>query len=386
MFSSKKQFSSLAAGFCMLLIYAANSRADLKYEQTTQVSGAMIDTMKKIPFMGKKLGGDMATVHYLKGNSMRVDTYMNGKMTQSEMTLLDREQIIHVDHERKTYSVMTFAQMREAMEKGMAQMNQTKNKRMDSNANSDVKIQPKISVKDTGETKVINGYNTRHMIMTLTIETQDQKTGQKGTMDIVSDLWITKEIPAFNEQRDFYLRMAEKMGTAEMGREAMGMMSGMMQDPKMTEGMAELKKESAKMEGTPILTTTSMNMAGASAGSPPPQSQSQQSKPTENTSKSSDTTSDSVKDAAIQETVGKSLGKVFGGGFGGFGKKKKPAPAPAEPAPASKSSTTETAQGNAPAAGAEPFMKTTMEMKNISASGVSGILFDIPSGYKQVEK
>lgn len=242
-----------AALFCLLLLMVPSSKADLKYQQTTQVSGAMMDMMKNMPFMGNKVPGDVATTHYLKGDTLRVDTFTNGQLTSSEITRLDREEIIHIDHQKKTYSIMTFAQLRTQMEKSMAQM-----KKGDSN----VQVTPKISVKDTGETKLINGFNTRHMILNMTFEAQDQKSEQKGSMDMASDLWITKDAPAFEEQRRFDQRMAEKLGTAELYKDAAAMMPGMMQDPKMSQGMDQMKKEMEKLAGTPILTIVSMNMAG----------------------------------------------------------------------------------------------------------------------------
>jgi hypothetical protein len=359
--------------FCTLSL-----RADLKYEQATQVSGAMVDMLKKMPFVGKKMNLDNSSVHYFTSNSMRSDTTMGGKLTKSEIILLNQEQFINIDHEKKTFTVLTFAQMREQWEKAMQQMKESKKDRQEK---PEATVTPKISVKDAGESKVINGYNCHHMILNLSMEIQDQKSGQKGSMDMVSDLWVTKDVQGFEEQREFYRRFAEKMGAMTYAREMMGMMGGMMQDPNASQGMTEMKKELAKMEGTPILTITSMMMP---AGSMPPESAQSQSKnepPPDVGKEAKQSAEDSVVDQATEK-----VGKILGG-FGGFGrKKKKPEPTPEKP-PATAPASPNTSDSGQPASAGnpQPFMKTTSEMKNFERGGLSSALFTAPAGYKQVD-
>ncbi len=352
--------------------------AGLKYEQSTQVSGAMVEMMKRMPFVGKKMNMDNSSTFFFTPNSMRSDTAMNGKLSHSEIILLNQEQFINIDHEKKVFTVATFAQMRQQWEKAMQQM---KDSKKNAPEKPEATMTPKISVKDTGETKVINGFNCRHVIMNLSLEIQDQKSGQKGTMDMVSDLWVTKDVQGFDEQREFYQHFAEKMGAMTYAREMMGMMGGMMQDPNATQGMAEMKKELAKMEGTPILTITSMMMP---AGSMPPESAQSQSRnePPPDLGKEA---KDAAEDSAVNQATEK-VGKIFGG-LGGFGRKKKKAePAPEKPqvsppatAPASSGEPT-TAAGSP-----QPFIKTTTETKNFERSGFPAEFFATPAGYKQVE-
>jgi hypothetical protein len=361
--------------FCLGLAMTGPIQADLKYEQSTQVSGAMIEMLKKMPLVGKKMNMDTTSTHYFTANSMRSDTYLNGKPTKSEIVLLNQEQFIEIDHEKKSYTVLTFAQMRQQMEKAIQQMKAQKK----GGEKPEATITPKISVKDTGETKTINGYLCRHMIVNMSMEIQDQKTGKTGTMDMVSDMWLTRDVSGFEEQREFYMRMAEKMGTLALSRDMMSGMGAMMQDPNATQGMAEMKKELAKMEGAPILTIVSMLMPEGSM--PPEAAQNQKQNPPANEQKPSvqEAASDSVVDQATAK-VGKMLG-----GFGGFGRKKK-TETPPKPA-AAPSSTQEAAPSSQPAQPAEPqpFMKTTTEMRNFERSGISASLFAPPAGYKLVE-
>lgn len=386
----------LVSGWMLSIPSIETLRAGVRYEQTTQISGSMIEMMKRMPLVGKKFGGDLQQTSYYTADSSRTDTFQNGQLSKTEIVLLRAEKFVNIDHERKTYSELTFAEMKARMEKALQEMK--KNRKEE--AAADVSMTPKIKVEDTGEAKTINGYPTRHYILTLTMEIQDKKSEQKGTMEIVSDLWNTKEIPGFEEQREFYRQMAEKMGSLDLYRGVTAAMAGMMQDPNMAQGMAEMKKEMSKMQGTPVLTISSIQMPGMPAGSIPPDAGAQGSAST-NTSADTPDVGKAVQDAAKESAeesatstanknakVGKVFGKLGGlGGFGGFRKKKKEQPAEETAPPAAEKTEAAAEAQPAPMAGkAEPFMKTTTELKNVEKVSLGADTFATPAGYKQVEE
>jgi hypothetical protein len=371
--------------FLLLLLPSPILFAGLKYEQTTQLSGTMIETLKKMPLVGKKLSGDMAQALFFSADSMRSDTFLNGKLTRSEIIRLDKETMIQIDHERRTYSEMTFAEWKARMEKTMKEL------KSEREGSAEVTMTPKITVQDTGETMVIQGYDTRHYILTLSMEIQDSKNSQKGTMEMITDLWNTKNIPGFEEQRQFYTRYAEKIGTMAFYRDAAAAMSGMMQDANMARGMAEMKKEMEKMEGMPVRTVASIRMPGA-PGSSAPQEPSQDSAAAQTPAAETPNITAAAKGAATESAtsaMNRSISKAMGGfgGFGGFGKKKKkPEPAPeeaAEQAPEAPAQTAAAPSGTS--VPLEPFMKTTTELKNVEKTSLSPELFQIPAGYKPVQ-
>ena len=65
-----------------------------------------------------------------------------------------------------------------------------------------VEMNWKLDVKETGEKKNINGLDTKEVVMTITMEGTDQKTGQSGAMDTVSDMWLTPKVPGYEEIND----------------------------------------------------------------------------------------------------------------------------------------------------------------------------------------
>ena len=350
--------------------------ADLRYEETTEMKGGIMESLGKFAGMfGAKGMTKSTTSTSLKGDRMRKDQMDGEELTSSQIIQLDREQIVTLDHKKKTYTVMTFAEMRAQMEKAMASLKSPPKDQPPSKADPekpDVKVEPKINVKDTGETKVINGFNTRKVILTVEVEGEDQKTKDKGAMGADTELWLTKDVSGFDEQNKFYAKYAQKMASPELVK-AVKPSPGMGQDPRMAESMTAMRKKMEGLDGVPILTIMAFNLSGTPSSETKQQSNSSQKPP--------------KKEEEQPENVGAALGKALGGfgGFGGFGKKKKKEePAP----PAQTSQTTQTAQ---PSTGSDEkvsatLMTMTTEMKGISTSTVDAGLFEAPAGYKLKER
>ena len=231
-----------------------------------------------------------------------------------------------------------------------------------------VKLEPKIEIKDTGETKVINGFNTRHVILLLQFEAEDQKTKDKGAMGTNMDLWLTKDIGSLEERNQFYMKYAEKMA-APAFLKSVTMAPAMTQDPRMMGAMEELSKRAEALEGEAILTIASFDVSGT----PAPGSQPSQASSEPQTSRQGSESS---------ESVGQAIGKALGGfgGFGGFGRKKKK-----ENAPQPSSTPEQTAPPSGETASAN-LMSMTTEMKSFSQAALDAALFEVPAGYKLSKK
>jgi hypothetical protein len=144
-----------------------------------------------------------------------------------------------------------------------------------------------------------------------------------------------------------------------------------MSDPKVSQGMAEVAREAAKVDGMPVQQLVSMGMtgqpgaAGAPAdGSAAPQQQQQQQQ------------AQSQPAAPPPTSIGGALGRL--GGLGGLGRKK---PAADQPAPAS----------NGPAGGGQAsgapgsLLEMTTELSSFSAGPADASLFEVPAGFKKVD-
>jgi hypothetical protein len=252
---------------------------------------------------------------------------------------LGKETITDINLKNKTYSVMTFAQMVQAMD----QMSQKAAAQPD---NKKAEMNFKASVKETGQTKVISSLNTREVILTLVMEGTDKESGNKGSMNVISDMWMAPDVPGYGEVRAFHQRMAAKMSWTP-GSSAFTQGRG-----DMAKAFGDLSKESAKLEGVPVLVVVSMG--GAAEGQPGQTGQ----KPAAQQSQREDPPS-----------VGGALGRL--GGLGGLGRRKQePPPKQEQPASASTPGT---------------LLEMTTETTSFSSGPVDASKFEVPAGFKQVQ-
>jgi hypothetical protein len=321
--------------------------ADFSYDQTTTITGGV---MKSVSFLSKQLREPIRSSVALKGDRMATISSLSGHIID-----LAAETITEINFQKKTYSVMTFAQMAEAMN------------RLQGKAKTDFTIKP--SVKETGQTRDINGVSTHEIVMTLEFEGTDSKTNQRATMMVmVADMWIAPEVPGYAEVREFHQRMAQKLNWVPGG----SMMGGGQESAK---GMAELYKEMGKLNGVPVLQLTKMNMGGAmpqgdqiaatgTAPPPPPPPQPEVQQPQQ---QPVDLEKPSVSGA---------LGRL-GGRLGGLGRKKQTD---------QTQNQTSGSQSQGQAAGGPPsMMESTTELNGFSSASVDSSKFEVPAGFKQVE-
>ena len=169
-----------------------------------------------------------------------------------------------------------------------------------------MKVEPKINVKDTGETKVINGFNTRRVLLTVELEGEDQKTKDKGAMGADTELWLAKDVSGFDEQNRFYVKYAQKMASPTLLK-SMGMSPSMGQDPRVADSAQAMRKKMESLDGVAILTIMSFNLSGT---------------PSAETKAQANSRPKQSNEERQPENVSEAIGKALGG-FGGFGRKKK---------------------------------------------------------------
>ena len=332
----------LAASVCCVASTAAF--ADFSYDQNAKMTGGAMAGMMKIAGAFSKAARDpMSSTVMVKGDRM-------AHIGANHISVIDlkSETITDIDPVKKTYSVITFADMAKAMQQ-MSDKMAEKGKEQKADMNF------KASLKETGEKKVISGFNTKEVVLTIEMEATDQKSGNKGAMTVVSDMWLAPQIPGYEEVKDFYKRMATKLAWTP-GSNAMAMQSG-----DMMKGMGQLAKESAKLEGVPVLQIMKMGVAGDGTGMP-----------------QSGNAEKPRQAAPPLPTAGEVAASAIAGrfGLGGLGKKKKPAeeqPAQTTTAPAQSSDSSGS------------LMEMTTESTNFSTASIDASRFDVPAGFKKVE-
>ena len=96
--------------------------------------------------------------------------------------------------------------------------------------------------------------------MTITVREKGKTLEQGGGMVMTSDMWLAPKIAAMKEIADFDVRYAQKLyGTMIAGVSAEQMAAAMAMYPMMKQALGKMSAEGGKIDGTPILTTTTMD-------------------------------------------------------------------------------------------------------------------------------
>jgi hypothetical protein len=344
--------------------------ADYTYQETTQLTGGSILNMMKMvghfSSQARKAGEPIVSTVYLKGNRMAT---VNADSI--EVIDLDKETITHIDTQKKTYTVMTFAQMKQQIENARQEMEkrQAEHPASAPQANQnpdDVKVSFDVKVRKTGVEKQVNGLSSKEAILTMTMNATDQKTQESGAMAVTNDMWLVPEIPGYDQVRDFHKRMAEKLALATHGM-GLDFTQMLAQNPGATEALAGMGKEMQKIDGVPIQQI--MRMGTTTNGQPLPAA-SEAPLPPDN-SPAMPSAGDLAKQGAASM-----LTSHFG--LGGFGKKKQQNdPPPADPNANQKGST--------PPPTSAILMESQTNVSSFSSAPVDEAHFEVPAGFKLVQ-
>ena len=323
-------------------------RADVTIKRTSTMKGmaGILDAdVKSVDCIKSDKSCNDAESHFTSG-IMKFAT--GGKATKTtSIARLDKDVMWQVNHQDKSYTEMTFAQMRAMMDSLKTAMAGKKGKSgIDT---SEVTFAPpKFDVKKTGVKETISGYPCEQSILTMTVEGTNKKTGDKFEMVTTMDMMLTQGAPGGQEYEQFGRKMAEKMGFSMDASSAQSMMSALGAygiDAK------KLAEEAAKMKGFPMRQIVRFAGQGgqfASADS----ARNSQSNAKESTSE---------EKSGGNDMATKALSSLFG--------KKK----------GDKGKSGETASKEPPD---NAIFKMTTEVTEISTSPVPDAQFEIPAGYK----
>jgi hypothetical protein len=245
---------------CVLVLTSSLS-ADIRTDQRVKFQlGGMVGKMVNM-FGGKGARDGVTSMVAVKGNRKATMSDTTGQIID-----LSEEKIYDIDIKKKTYTVTTFAELRRKMEEarrdaekaardaGAAEPNQPAEK--DPNQKE---FEVDFDVKNTTETRTINGFNTTKTVMTVTVREKGKTLDQSGGMVMTTDMWLTPNAPSTKELVDFDMRYAAKLfGPTVVGASAQDMAMAMAMYPQMKPALDKMRAEGGKISGTAILTDTRM--------------------------------------------------------------------------------------------------------------------------------
>src|SRR5512140_326121 len=247
----------IAGTIIALLLFSLStpSFADFEYKETTKITGgAAAGAMKFAGVFSKDARqmtqGTTATISF-KGNKMRREDSLG----QVEIIDLDGRRITNIDTKKKTYSTMTFDEMKARMEEARKKAAEQQAKR-NKEQPSQVKIVPKITITPGTGSKKLLDYTAKETKMRVDMEmtSDDPKAkGQTANMWVDSDSYIAP-VKGYDEVKHFYQRMAKEMDWVP------GAVLGA--NPQIAPAMVEYRKSAATLNGMRLLSMVSVGMAG----------------------------------------------------------------------------------------------------------------------------
>jgi hypothetical protein len=371
-----------------VLLVVPPAYADASYQETVQVTGgSLVDAFKKLPFMPKSMKQMLEPI--VSRKAVHGNQLVSISSSSTEIIDLDQETLTQLDNQQRTYSVVTFAQMRQAFKNAPKKLEEAQAKAREqqpaspgdqANPPPQVKVTFEINVADTGATKPINGVTAKEQIMTMKAHVTDanpppDKPPQAVTYTMITDVWTAPEPPEMKEIDEFYVRYGKKL---MQGVDAAALMKAMQPavngsamaalfasqpgaGPAAQDMMQKMATEMQKIKGTRILEVTRMGgetMAPPAAGDIPPPP-------------AGDSTAAVAQPSATSKlgALGSMLGKSMLGGLRG---NSMPA-----------------AQDTPPSDAAQPtntvLYESTSQKSDFSREAVSATLFQLPAGFKQVD-
>ena len=372
--------------------------ADASYQETTQITGgSFVDMVRQTPFLPgsmKKMFDPVNSLTLLHGNQ-----FASVSKSSTQIIDLDQEAVLHIDNDKKTYYVVTFAEMRQMMkdmpkrmEDAQAKLKQAQNDAPaagGANPASNIKVTFDVNVTDPGATKTVNGVLAKQQFLTLkahvtTLDTTTDTGANTITYNYVTELWTAPEPPEMVEVDAFYQRYAKKMME---GVDAAALMKAIKpalnpaatgqlfaSNPALGSAMGEmarkLAEEQTKIKGTRILEITRLGgdtMLTTASTTPT-------AAPASNALGNAAVTATTDASASAASSAADKLGAV-GGAFGRslIGALRHTTPtAPAAAATASTPANT-------------VMYETTTQKSDFSHESIPASVFQVPSGFKKVD-
>jgi hypothetical protein len=376
------------SGVLLLLASTTPARADFQYTETSQVTGGSLLKMMKVASMFAR--GDakrqeqqalqpQSTTRYVKSNKLRID---NPDGT-TEIIDLDGQRVISINQNTKTYAVATFEQIQAAMQQAQQQAQQQMQQQVQQNPqerqalqNTQLKITPTVHVTPGTSSRVILGQATNETKVQMDIAMQaistapnsqpaSQQNSGTATYSMYMDTFVAPSVGGYQEFADFYRKMAVEVGWMKLPS------MNVQVDPRMSEGMSELQKNSDALKGFPMLSYVSMALAASPDAQTASQSSAQNPQSNSSTANSNNSSDDTVPTSS-SAVVMKGLGGLFGHKKqqqDNSSNSNQPSSLPPNPNP----------NPNA-------LMEMTTQVSSFSTNSLDASLFDVPAGYTQIQE
>ena len=254
-----RSLTALTLAAVALSSYSA--RADVRADEKTRVELAGLLGRVVNIFGGRAAREGVTSTVIVKGDRKATLGEDAGQIVD-----LTEEKVYDLDLKRKTYKVTTFAELRRRFEEQQRKAAESARREEPSAKETPAERDPNakeveidFDVKNTGQTKTLNGFQTREAVMTVTVREKGKTLEQGGGMVVTSEIWLAPTVKAMKDVTDFDMRYAQKLYGGLAGVSAEQMAAALAMYPMLKPAIGKMSAEGAKLEGTAIQTTTTMD-------------------------------------------------------------------------------------------------------------------------------
>jgi hypothetical protein len=233
----------LLSSILFICFFYRAAAADVIYTQSMRYTGgSMLEMVRKMaanPGLAGLGGGglknvleDQTFVIYIKGPKM-------ARVSGKNSTIFDLKAgtMTNVNHEKHTFTVQSFDELREQMDGARQRMSRV--------GSADLQFDTK--VQKLGEIRTIGGKEARSILISMTAKS----SGPLGQMLVKTTAWVVPADTATREVSGFWKRLSEKFAYAFSGFSlALGPAGG---------GLNAAMKEVMNLDGYPVLSDTDIS-------------------------------------------------------------------------------------------------------------------------------
>lgn len=239
--------------FVAALSVAPMLHADVKKEEKSLVTfTGMLGRVANL------FGGKAAKEGVISTVAVSGDRKMTINDTRGEIVDLKEEKIYELDIRRKTYTVTTFDEVRRRMAEMEAKAKEeaAKAPKEEQPQHQGKEMDVDFDVKNTGQKKTLNGFDTNQVIVTVTVREKGKKLEESGGLVMTADNWMTKSVPALKEIADFDMRYYKALAGPQVAVDAQQLATALAMMPGLKDAFARMQR--AGLEGTAIASTTTV--------------------------------------------------------------------------------------------------------------------------------
>ena len=261
----KRLLICCSVALSLVAVGAGAAQAEVKTRNKSQVKfEGMLGRMMGM-FGGKAVKEGVVATSAVKGDRMVTLNDTTGRIVD-----LAEEKVYELDLKKKSYTVVTFAELRQQLKEAQekAQRDAEKAAKEEAGKEKEKAKEPdqkapemdvELDVKETGERKAIAGYDAREVVMTITVHEKGRTIEDRGGLIVASDMWLGPEIPAMRELAEFQLRYWKAIAPEAPGMSPEQLATVVAMYPLVKQAMDRLNREQVNMKGTPLLTVTTFD-------------------------------------------------------------------------------------------------------------------------------